>query len=390
MKTKEADIRYCGVDIEKIKNAKPILNEEVLRYHNLFMSERHNIHKRKEIEKLPQQEWTDDEVFKNYRFTNVRRELDRESKWLIKNISTNPNLTLEVKILNSIFFRTYNKSSTSELFGGYIEDFDNLDIDAFREIFIEYAKENPKYAFFTPAFNTGGLKASWAFPKTLEYECTNSGMVVEVRKEGHIDTEEMTWKEAKGYIKENEGYEIVGVEKNMPTRMIHMIQWVKNTDISTRVQGANTQEEVFNILREIPGLAGFLAYQVFVDLTYIPEFKFSENEFVVSGPGCDRGIDLLMEDRDGMTHEEALFWVRDNIETEWEKRGLHIDYSELFDHLPEEDRKLNVMMCENSFCELQKIVSVKQKTGRPRNRYKRNPNDSDTEIKQTDEWLKTH
>lgn len=182
MRTKLADIMYCGVDEEKIKNAKPILNEEVLRYHHLYLTERHEIYKKKEIEKLPQDEWTEDEVFKNYRFTNTKRELDRESKWLIKNISTNSELTLEEKVLNSILFRTYNKSSTSKLFGNYIKDFDKLDIDAMREIFKAYAEENPKYVFFTPAFNTGGIKAIWAFPEKLAYECTNSDMKVKVKK----------------------------------------------------------------------------------------------------------------------------------------------------------------------------------------------------------------
>jgi len=182
MKTKEADIPYCGVDESKIKNANPKLNEEVLRFHHLYITERHNIYKRKEIAKIPQELWTEDEVFKNYRFTNIRRELDRESKWLIENISTNKELTLEQKVLNSILFRTYNKSSTSKIFGNYITDFENIDIDKIREKFKTYAKENPKYIFFTPAFNTGGIKAIWAFPKKLAYECTNSDMLVTVRK----------------------------------------------------------------------------------------------------------------------------------------------------------------------------------------------------------------
>ena len=58
----------------------------------------------------------------------------------------------------------------------------------------------------------------------------------------------------------------------------------------------------------------FLVYQVFVDMTYIPYYKFSENEFVLSGPGCDRGIHALCKDLDGLTEEEFMFWLRDNIE----------------------------------------------------------------------------
>jgi hypothetical protein len=85
LKTKKDDLKFCGVDSEKIKSAKPTLNEEVLKYHHLYITERTEIYKKKEILKLPQP-WTEDEVFLKYRFTNVRRELDRESKWLIQNV----------------------------------------------------------------------------------------------------------------------------------------------------------------------------------------------------------------------------------------------------------------------------------------------------------------
>lgn len=198
---------------------------------------------------------------------------------------------------------------------------------------------------------------------------------------------EMTWKEAKVFVKENPDYEIVGVEQNMPIRMFHLIKWAKENNIHKRIIEANSQEEAFQILKEVPGLADFLAYQVFVDLTYIPEYKFSENEFTISGPGCDRGLDLLFEDKDGMNSEEALFWVRDNIEAEWDKRGLHVDFEELFDHLSPEDRHLNVMMLENSMCELGKISKAKRGTGRPRNRYVPTQ-DSKKEIKdELNEWF---
>ena len=83
-----------------------------------------------------------------------------------------------------------------------------------------------------------------------------------------------------------------------------------------------------------------------------------------------------------MNDEELLFWVRDNIEDEWDKRGLVSDFNDLFDHLDEYDRCGNVMMYENSMCELKKQTSAKRGTGRPRNRY--NPTQSITEG--LDEW----
>jgi len=389
MKTKEADVLYCGVNEEKVKSAKPVLCEEVLEYHHAYITERHRIYKRKEIEKLPQDQWTEDEVFKNYRFTNVRRELDRESKWLIKHVSENPDLTLEQKVLNSILFRTYNKSSTLQLIDFPLTDFEGIDPAKYRAIFEEYAKENPKYVFFTPAFNTGGLKFANAFPERIKDKAylnqPSLGAVVIYPDGKEVD---MVYKEARDLVAEDPTLTIKGWEGNIPTRMIHMIKYIYDTGLHHEILEAETQEDAFNSLLKIHGFSGFLAYQVFVDLTYIPEYKFSENEFTISGPGCDRGIDLMFDDKDGMTSEEALFWIRDNIEKEWDKRDMHVDFDELFDHLPEYDRCLNVMMLENSYCELSKYTKARRGTGRPRNRYvpTEEPETCDNECS-IEEWM---
>jgi hypothetical protein len=140
--------------------------------------------------------------------------------------------------------------------------------------------------------------------------------------------------------------------------------------------GSEDQERVFKMLEGTEGIGKFLAYQMFVDFTYIEEFPFSENEFVVSGPGCTNGLNLLFKERGGLSDEELLFWVRDNIEEEFRKRGLEYNPEELFYFLPEHDRRLNVMMVENSFCELGKLTKAKRGTGRPKNKYdpeKRSP-----------------
>lgn len=364
MQTKKADVLYCGVNAANIHYASPKLNEEVLRHHHLYLTERHEIYKRKEILKLPQDQWTDDEVFKNYRFTNIRRELDRESKYLIQKVSLNDDLTLEEKILNSILFRTFNKSETLELIDFPIMGWSDMDLDEYRKIFVKKAEEDPKYVFFTPAFMTGGLKKGNAF-KVPPY----------VRKEATIvfpDGHEETWEyiKARDYVNPRPDHDIKEWERNIPTRMLRFVQREFKEGIVQDILNATSQKEVYERLVKVTGFGHFLAYQVFVDLTYIPEFPFSENEFTVSGPGCTQGLNMLFEDRDGLTDEELLFWVRDNIQEEWEKRGLKADYNELFDHLPEHDRNLNLMMCENSFCELSKIVKAKRGTGRPRNKYK--------------------
>ena len=106
-----------------------------------------------------------------------------------------------------------------------------------------------------------------------------------------------------------------------------------------------------------------MGYQLFVDLTYIPEFPVSENNFVIAGPGCKTGLNLLFTDRNGLSHEECLFWLTDKL-------NKKLDFTEIFTDLPKFDQKMNVMSLENCFCELQKYHKVKAGTGKAKNRYK--------------------
>jgi len=366
MKTKPADVPYCGVRKEVIKKASPTFNEDILKYHHNYIFERHKIYKKKEIEKLPPS-WTEDEIFQKYKFTNVRRELDRESKWLIRNISKNENLSFEEKILWSILFRAWNKSETFRILN-FPEEFNILtfnekDIDKIRNVVEEFSKANPKYVWYTSAFNMGGIKHTWRFPKIYEYK---DGKTVKnlVKHNG----KEMTVREAFDKIKDSE--KISEFEPNMVVRMLWLVKFARDDlNIANLVNEASSQKDAYEKLLLIPGFSEFLAYQVFVDFTYIEEFKFSENEFTVAGPGCQGGIDYMFKDKDGMTYEECIFWVRDYIEKEWKKRGWETDLNKLFDHLPEYDRCLNVMMLENSFCELSKYTKAKKEMGRPRAKY---------------------
>jgi hypothetical protein len=100
MKNKPKDKKYCGVDVEKITNppGKIVFDEEVLRFYHLYLSERQKIYNKKELERLSPP-WTSDPILSSFRFTNTRRELDKETVWLIENIVKNEKFSLEEKIL---------------------------------------------------------------------------------------------------------------------------------------------------------------------------------------------------------------------------------------------------------------------------------------------------
>jgi hypothetical protein len=81
------------------------------------------------------------------------------------------------------------------------------------------------------------------------------------------------------------------------------------------VKSSRNQLEVFEHLKSFSGIGNFLAYQIFIDLTYLASFPFTELNFVISGPGCERGINWIFSNRDGMNSEECLFWFTINQKT---------------------------------------------------------------------------
>lgn len=328
MLNKPADVPFCGVRKDKIQTAKPTVNEENLLHLYNFITERYKIHLRKDVLKTPQP-WTADSVLLEFRFTNVRREHDRETKWLIEHITSNPRLPYGDKLMNCILFRLFNKHETSELIGQPIHFSSKYDPENYRGLFEQRAQEDPHFVFFTGAFNTGGMKRA------------------------------LKW-----YLNGAE-------EDSMPMRVMKFMKYLREDRIVPKLSHCRTQEEVYSLLRGYLGIGDFLAYQMFVDMTYIAEFPFSENEFTVAGPGCKKGLNYLFKDKDGMSHEECLFWLRDNLADLFHDiLGKPWNPSKLFKDLPEYDRCLNVMSLENCFCELSKYIRAKTGTGRPRKKYK--------------------
>ena len=78
------------------------------------MYERQLIWKRRFIEQRPRP-WTDNEIFRNSKFTNVYRELDRNSQWQIKNILLDSSLSRVNLIWKMMVFRFFNCPETFEL-----------------------------------------------------------------------------------------------------------------------------------------------------------------------------------------------------------------------------------------------------------------------------------
>lgn len=329
MNNKPSDVLFCGVNQLKIDAAEPTLDQQALKFLYDFITQRYSIHIKKDVLKEAKP-WTDDEVLQNFRFTNVRREHDRETRWLIEHITSNSKLSYDNKLLNCVLFRLFNKHETSEiikqpiLFTGKKASYDPED---YRIKFDAVSKRDPSYVFFTGAFITGGMKRAlkWYLPKGT-------------------------------------------TEDNMPMRVMKFMGYLIEDGLVSKVKSCKDQKAVYDLLRSYLGIGNFLAYQIFVDMTYIAEFPFSENEFTAAGPGCKNGLNDLFLNRSGMSYEECLFWLREHLDNLFESIGPW-NPEEVFWDLPEEDRHFNVMSLENCFCELSKYIRAKTGTGRPRKKF---------------------
>lgn len=346
MKTKPADTIYCGVDQCKIDRAYPKLNKTAFKHLLIFIRDRYTIHINKDV-KCQAKPWTDNPILQQYKFTNIRREHDRQSKAYIQGVVKNTDLSLQAKILNAFMFRAWNNWETVELFGGPFSIREIKDLSAMeraRVICDHVSSTDQDHLWYNNAYNQGSMKGVWRFPD-------GSGF--------------------KEQIPEEEAAKKPGFEPCMPLRMFYLGKYVLDNKIIPKLLDAEDQEEAYLVVRSVPGFAAFMAYQVFVDLTYIPEFPFSENEFTMAGPGCKRGLAHIFTDADGLSPEEQLFWLRDNFDrlnAKFPDVGLNLNT--LMTDLPEYDRCMNVMSLENCMCELSKYMKVVQGTGRPRMKYK--------------------
>ena len=283
MRNKPADIPYGGLSAERIQSAKPTFHPEHLEMFKQFVVDRYLVRLNKDYYKQPKP-WTNNRILQNYKFTNVRREHDKTTIYLLNMLEEHKDDCFFNKVLNIVVFRLFNKIETSQLIGWI--DFTQYDDASVRA---KLASAEPGFVYFTNAFYTTGMRQGF-----------------------------------KKYYPD---------EAFQPIIIPRVVNYLSN-DVYQDVCAAQSPQDVIEALQIFNGVGDFLSYQMFVDLTYLPEFPWSENEFVVSGPGCIAGLSELFTDRDGLTFDELLFWLRDNCPITREM------CMELMVDLPEEDRYL--------------------------------------------------
>jgi len=260
-----------------------------------------------------------DPVLRSYRFTNAYRASDRVSQYLIRNvIGDNKNLSTEDTFLRILLFKIFNKVETWEALEtelGFISTA-NFNISVFDEILSE--RQDRKQTNYSAA-----------------YIMPSAGRVF-----GH---------------------------KRKHSNHLALLAWMLDEKYPARLSEKSHMSGGYHLLYEAPSLGPFLAYQFITDINYSDITSFSESEFVVAGPGAIDGISKCFVDIHGVALEEIIGYMASSQDEHFEMLGLN------FENLW--GRKLQLIDCQNVFCEISKYSraaypEVKGRSGRTRIKQK--------------------
>ncbi len=264
-----------------------------------FAVARQNIFFKKKGGKIPP--WTKDSILSAYKFTNVYRAADRVSQFLIKNVIYS-GIQTEIEIFfRTIFFKIFNKISTWQA----------IEKDVGEISYSSYSFE--KYDKILSNIMNNGFpifSAAYIMP-------SGSGPFREKKKH-------------QSFLK--------------------LIEYMMGEKYPQKIAAASSFQEVFNIFRATPMIGDFLAYQFSIDINYSNILNFSENDFVIPGPGAKRGIKKCFSNLGGLTDIEIIALVTKRQSKEFARLGL--TFQTLW------GRPLHLIDCQNLFCEVDKYARV--------------------------------
>lgn len=265
-----------------------------------FACERQNIFMRKlRGEKC---NLTDDVILKEYKFTNTYRASDRTSQYLIKNVIYQSGYTEEDTIFRILLFKTFNKIETWERLENVLEgiNYRNFEVEQYGKVLNSFFERGEK--LYSGAY----IMAS--------------------------------------------GKTVFGYERKFMNHLM-LIDYMMKNQITKKITCCRNLEELYNTLLSYPTIGFFLAYQYAIDINYSELVSFDEMEFIVAGPGAKAGIRKCFSNSEEYSEEYIIRYMCEHQEEEFLRLGLK--FITLW------GRKLQLIDCQNIFCETDKYSRVK-------------------------------
>ena len=262
-----------------------------------FAAERQRIYLRRLAGEPPP--WTDDPVLSAYRFTNAFRAADRVSQYLICMAYDDPFASDQTLFLRTLLFKIFNRIETWE------HIVENL---------------GPPVAF------------------RFDYDACADLLSARLRAGIPVYSA--------AYIMPSGG------RRGGPKHRMHLrlIRDMVTYGLPQRLMQTESLADAYQMLIGWPTLGPFLALQYAIDLNYTALMSHSENDFVVAGPGARDGLWKCFDSIGDYTLADAILWLTDRQEEEFER------YGHRFDRLW--GRPLQPIDVQNLLCEVSKYTRV--------------------------------
>lgn len=265
--------------------------------------------------------WTSDPILRAHKFTNCYRASDRVSQYLIKNVIYSGDQSPPEVFFRTMLFKFFNKIETWELltreFG--VVSFANYSFDRYDAVLTKTIESGTRIYSAAYIMPSGGPKSPYS-------------------------------KKHRMHLK--------------------LLEQMMADVLYTKLSDAQSMAKAFALLRSYPSIGDFLAYQFVTDLNYSTFLDFDEMEFVMPGPGARDGIRKCFSDLGGLDESRIIRMVTERQDVEFERLGL--SFKSLW------GRHLQLIDCQNIFCEVDKYARVKHPeiaglTGRLRIKQKFSP-----------------
>lgn len=267
-----------------------------------FATERQNIFF-KRLCNNPNTIQTNDHVLAKFKFTNAYRASDRVSQYLMRKVIYRDDLPQgdDEVFFRILLFKIFNKIETWE----YLE-----------EIFGSITLKNYDYT---------------AFDEALSRKMSLGGRVYSA-----------------AYIMPSAG-SVFGCKLKHQNHLL-LLEHLLQQHFPKKLRACKTMAEAYALMLSVPSFGPFLAYQYVTDLNYSELTNFKESEFVIAGPGALDGIDKCFNGLGGLSAETVIKYMFENQDRYFDE--LSLDFKSLW------GRQLQLIDCQNIFCEISKYARV--------------------------------
>ncbi len=237
-----------------------------------WINERHRIYLARQTG--GEKPWTEDRILREYKFTNVFRELDTGTIWLRKNFRELHTNSESYLIFNIAWYRLFNLISTGKLIG-WVNDYKRNDI---------LTKLQLNYDCGIPIFTNAHIVRGW--PGELKFKS------------------------------------IVAVMDKL---------WEAKDRLYGEITTISTLKHTTSLFKEFDLIGGFLAYEITSDLRHTSILKGASDimTWANPGPGCRRGLLRLTPYLMGDDH--AIELMHELLEMGHNRLGYHVPKLEMRD-----------------------------------------------------------